>query len=124
MAERFKPTPAMQEFGIGVNSVFSRFKPPEGMENDPAYTVSAQRGIQEAQDAEFAQAERQRMMDMRAAEDRAIQQISDDPEQIPNVFARNPQLVRSPSFGQFEQVRQSVIPSRAQQTLAPSWRAR
>lgn len=107
---------------MGVEPLFRHFRPPEGMENDPAYSPQARRGFKAAQDEGFAIDEDRRLREMRAAEDRAIQSIRDNPDEIPNVFARNPELVRSPSFGQFESIRQSVIPTRAQQTLAPSLR--
>jgi len=136
-APRF--TPAQRQFGIGLTPTYDIFRPPEGMELDPAYSPATrqQQGLamtadlqrQAFKDAADEQAfARQQRMDERRTQ-QVEQQATEalrgaSPDEIPNILAQFPELARSKNLGGFTNFAQAVTPSAGQKTLAPSLRNR
>lgn len=130
-------TPSQRVFGVGLTPIERAFRPPQGMENDPAYNdyarrkfaaadmEDAQRGqVQEALAAqEDARAQRAQDRQMQQVEQRATEALrGKSPEEIPNILAQFPELARSRNLGGFTNFAQAVTPSAGQRTLAPSLR--
>jgi hypothetical protein len=136
-APRF--TPAQRQFGIGLTPTYDIFRPPEGMELDPAYSPATrqQQGLamtadlqrQAFKDAadEQAFARQQRMDDqqMQQVEQQATEALRGaPPEEFGNILSKFPELARSKNLGGFTNFAQAVTPSAGQKTLAPSLRNR
>lgn len=132
-------TPSQRVFGVGLTPIERAFRPPQGMENDPAYNdyarrkfaaadmEDAQRGqVQEAlATQEDARAQRAQDRQMQQVEQRATEALrGKSPEEIPNILAQFPELARSRNLGGFTNFAQAVTPSAGQRTLAPSLRAK
>lgn len=132
-------TPSQRVFGVGLTPIERAFRPPQGMENDPAYNdyarrkfaaadmEDAQRGqVQEAlASQEDARAQRAQDRQMQDVEQRATEALrGKSPEEIPNILAQFPELARSRNLGGFTNFAQAVTPSAGQRTLAPSLRSK
>lgn len=132
-------TPSQRVFGVGLTPIERAFRPPQGMENDPAYNdyarrkfaaadmEDAQRGeVQAALDEQRAKREQRKSDEQMArAEAAAIDSMrGKSPEEIPNILAQFPELARSRNLGGFTHFAQAVQPSAGQKTLAPSLRNR
>lgn len=129
-------TPAQRVFGIGMTPIEKAFRPPEGMEYDPAYNDFARQkwakaDMEDAQrEAVRAQTEEARAKREQLAADRATRQIEDDaiaamkerPDEIPNILRSFPELARSRNLGGVLNYAQAVTPTAGQKTLAPSLR--
>lgn len=129
-------TPAQRVFGIGMTPIEKAFRPPEGMEYDPAYNDFARQkwakaDMEDAQrEAVRAQTEEARAKREQLAADRATRQIEDDaiaamkkrPDEIPNILRSFPELARSRNLGGVLDYARAVTPSAAQKTLTPSIR--
>ena len=112
------------------------FRPPEGMEYDPAYNDFARqkwaRADMEDAQRETVRAQRDKAMarreqlaaerNTRQAEDAAIEAIQQNPDQIPNILKSFPELARSRNLGGVLNYAKAVTPSAGQRTLAPSLR--
>ena len=131
-------TPAQRVFGIGINPIEKMFRPPEGMEYDPAYNdfgreTWAKEDMKDAQreavlaQTELARAQREQLKADRATrgvEDAAIAAMKERPDEIPNILRSFPELARSKNLGGVLNYAQAVQPSAGQKTLAPSLRNR
>lgn len=129
-------TPAQRVFGIGMTPIEKAFRPPEGMEYDPAYNDFARQkwakaDMEDAQrEAVRAQTEEARAKREQLAADRATRQIEDDaiaamkerPDEIPNILRSFPELARSRNLGGVLNYAKAVTPTAAQKTLVPSLR--
>lgn len=129
-------TPAQRVFGIGMTPIEKAFRPPEGMEYDPAYNDFARQkwakaDMEDAQrEAVRAQTEEARARREQLAADRATRQIEDDaiaamkerPDEIPNILRSFPELARSRNLNGVLNYAQAVTPTAGQKTLAPSLR--
>lgn len=113
-------TPAAKVFGMGIDPLHRYFRPPEGMENDPAYREDVRQQMEMVADEDRFKQEQARADATFAAESEAIEWAKNNPDLIPNIFAANPQLALSPNAKGFAQV--AAAPSKAQDTLAPSLR--
>jgi len=124
-------TPAQKTFGIGLLPEYEMFRPPEGMEFDPAYSnfTRNQQGLAVTSDLQ-KQVFRQQQDDLRRgqevlqAEDDAIAAMKERPDEIPNILRSFPELARSKNLGGVLNYAQAVQPSAGQKTLAPSLRNR
>lgn len=122
-------TPAQKTFGIGLLPAFEFFRPPEGMEFDPAYSnfTRQQQGLaaeSQLQRQAFQQQrdELRRNQEVLAAEDDAIAAMKERPDEIPNILRSFPELARSRNLGGVLNYAQAVTPTAGQKTLAPSLR--
>lgn len=122
-------TPAQKTFGIGLLPAFEFFRPPEGMEFDPAYSnfTRQQQGLaaeSQLQRQAFQQQrdELRRNQEVLAAEDDAIAAMKERPDEIPNILRSFPELARSRNLGGVLDYARAVTPSAAQKTLTPSIR--
>ena len=131
-------TPAQRVFGIGVQPLEKMFRPPAGMEYDPAYNdfgrrTWAQEDLNDAQresvlaQTELARAQRDQLkadLATRSAEDAAFAEMKKRPDEIPNILRSFPELARSKNFDNVLQYAQAVQPNAAQKTLSASLRNR
>lgn len=108
---------------------FEFFRPPEGMEFDPAYSnfTRQQQGLtaeSQLQRQAFQQQrdELRRNQEVLAAEDDAIAAMKERPDEIPNILRSFPELARSRNLGGVLDYARAVTPSAAQKTLTPSIR--
>lgn len=122
-------TPAQKTFGIGLLPEYELFRPPEGMEFDPAYSnfTRQQQGLaaeSQLQRQAFQQQrdELRRNQEVLAAEDDAIAAMKERPDEIPNILRSFPELARSRNLGGVLDYARAVTPSAAQKTLTPSIR--
>ena len=107
------------------------FRPPEGMEFDPAYSnfTRDQQGIAAQVDLQRKALQQQRdefSREQRAlqAEDAAFAEMKKHPDEIPNILRSFPELARSKNFDNVLQYAQAVQPNAAQKTLSASLRNR
>lgn len=105
---------------MGIDPLHRYFRPPEGMENDPAYREDVRQQMEMVADEDRLKAAQAREDATFAAEDEAVQWAKDNPDQIPNIFQAIPQLALSQNARGFAQVQ--ATPSRATDTLSPSLR--
>jgi len=132
-------TPAQRTFGVGLAPTYDIFRPPEGMELDPAYSPATrqQQGMamtadlqrqafkDAADEQQFARQQRDDERRMQQVEQQATEALRGrNPEEIPNILAQFPELARSRNLGGFTNFAQAVTPSAGQKTLAPSLRNR
>ncbi len=123
-------TPAQRQFGIGLLPANEMFRPPPGMEFDPAYSPMARQQQALAANADMQrqayttqQREFTRAQQTADAEDAAIEGLRGAaPGDIPNVLAQFPELARSKNLSGVLHYAQVVNPSAGQKTLAPSLR--
>ena len=107
------------------------FRPPEGMEFDPAYSnfTRDQQGIAAQVDLQRKALQQQRdafTREQRAlqAEDAAFAEMKKRPDEIPNILRSFPELARSKNLGGVLEYAKAVEPNAAQKTLSASLRSR
>ena len=122
-------TPAQKTFGIGLLPAFEFFRPPEGMEFDPAYSNFTRQQQELAAESQLQRQafqqqrdELRRNQEVLAAEDKAIAAMKERPDEIPNILRSFPELARSRNLGGVLNYAQAVTPTAGQKTLAPSLR--
>jgi len=130
-------TPAQRTFGVGLAPTYDIFRPPEGMELDPAYSPATrqQQGMamtadlqrqafkDAADEQQFARQQRDDERRMQQVEQQATEALRGrNPEEIPNILAQFPELARSRNLGGFTNFAQAVTPSAGQKTLASGLR--
>jgi len=125
-------TPSQRVFGVGVTPTYDIFRPPEGMELDPAYSPVTRRQQAAVMDADLQReafadqrAQMQRQRDIQAEEDAAIEAMRGrKPEEFGEILSQFPGTARSKNLPGMLNYAQAVQPSPGQKTLAPSLRNR